>query len=146
MNHTFVQRALATGAGALLGAAGTFAWLVGTGRYVRGESPGAPPPQFSVSWEAVAAPRQPQAAATAVPQSAPTLGAPVHTVAAVSERGDFIRLESGTLWKVSATDQQEAAFWSPDMRVVVERSGNARYPYRFVHTLHRDTVLVRSVQ
>ena len=47
----------------------------------------------------------------------------------VREDGMVVHLDDGSRWNVSVGDNTKAVCWYPTMRVVVEETGSALYPF-----------------
>jgi hypothetical protein len=69
-----------------------------------------------------------------------------HWIEAVMDDGNLIKLEDGSLWKVSPTDVAESALWLPVTSVTVIDSDDPNYPYKLVNTDDNEAVEAQLIR
>jgi len=57
-----------------------------------------------------------------------------HWISKKIDGGEFIKLEDGSLWKISLIDKINTMLWLPIEDVVVTESENPLYPYKLINT------------
>ena len=63
-----------------------------------------------------------------------------HWIDDVMDDGNLIKLEDGSLWKVSPTDVVDSALWLPVTDITVIDSDDPEYPYKLVNTDDNEVV------
>ena len=60
---------------------------------------------------------------------------PRHSIADVSDRGEWIELEDGSIWKISRYDQRKALLLPPKEQIAITQTHRCfpPFPYRLVH-------------
>lgn len=68
-----------------------------------------------------------------------------HWISAVMDGGKLIKLEDGSLWKVSPIDSINSALWLPATSVTVIDSEDPAYPFKLISMDDNETVDARLI-
>jgi hypothetical protein len=69
-----------------------------------------------------------------------------HWIEAVMDDGNLIKLEDGSIWKVSPLDVADSALWLPTTSVTVIDSDDPNYPYKLVNTDDNEAVEAQLIR